>query len=242
MTGQRPSLQSVPDRALAPALIDARGLTRSYDEGRVQALRGVDFGVDAGEFVAIIGPSGCGKSTLLSLLGALESPESGTLRFRGEPYPTPARAYAFRSRSVGFVFQSFHLLPTLTAAENIEVPMLEGSLSASQRRDKIAALLSAVGLSARAQHRPGALSGGERQRVAIARALANDPALLLADEPTGNLDSVNAQRVVELLASLHRERGMTIVMVTHDAQVAGHAQRIVRMRDGRVVAEQEEAA
>ncbi len=222
--------------------IEALGLTCSYDGGRIAALRGLDLSIDAGEFIAIVGPSGCGKSTLLAMLGALEAPQSGTLSFDGRAFPAPHRASAFRARHIGFVFQSFHLLPTLSAAENIEVPMLESTQSQRQRRERARMLLQLVGLDHRSDDRPSMLSGGERQRVAIARALANQPSVLLADEPTGSLDSINAARVMQLFEQLHAELGTTLVVVTHDGKVAGHAQRVVRMQDGRIIADVEHAA
>jgi ABC-type lipoprotein export system ATPase subunit len=222
--------------------IEVQGLARNYDGGRIAALRGLDLRIDAGEFVAIVGPSGCGKSTLLSMLGALETPQHGSLSFDGRPYPSPRQASAFRAEHVGFVFQTFHLLPTLSAAENVEVPMFESTRSARERRERARMLLDRVGLGARCDDRPNVMSGGERQRVAIARALANQPTLLLADEPTGSLDSVNAARVMQLFEQLHNEFGTTLVVVTHDAEVAGHAQRVVRMQDGRIISELEHMA
>ncbi len=219
-----------------PAVVyDARGLTKEFDGGQVAALRGVDLTVREGEFVAIIGPSGCGKSTLLQMLGALDRPSSGTLTFRGRSLPGLADAAAYRARDIGFVFQAFHLLPTFTVLENVQIPMFEGDLPRSQRRARAAELLESVGLSHRLRHFPSQLSGGERQRVAIARSLANRPGVLLADEPTGNLDSANADQVLDLILRLHRELRMTLVLVTHDLGIAKRATRIIRMKDGRVV-------
>jgi putative ABC transport system ATP-binding protein len=217
-------------------LISADRLHKSYPDGRVHALNGVSLGVRDSEFVAITGPSGCGKSTLLNLMGTLDRPDSGEIYFKGEPLSTFRNLDEFRARHVGFVFQSFFLLPTLTALENIQVPMFEGpKLSASERGKKAAELLDLVGLSGRARHRSSQLSVGERQRVALARSLANDPVLLLADEPTGNLDSDNAARVLELLANLRHERKLALLMVTHSSEVAERADRIIRMKDGQVV-------
>jgi len=217
-------------------LLYADGVHKSYPDGRVHALNGVSLGVRDTEFVAITGPSGCGKSTLLNLLGALDRPDSGEIYFRGEPLSTNRNLDAFRARQMGFVFQSFFLLPTLTALENIQVPMFEGErLSSHERKKKAEELLELVGLSGRAQHRSSQLSVGERQRVALARALANDPALLLADEPTGNLDSDNAARVLDLLATLRLERKLSLLIVTHSIEVAERADRIIRMKDGRVL-------
>jgi len=208
---------------------------REFDGGAVRALRGVSLTVRAGEFVAIMGPSGCGKSTLLHVVGALDRPTSGTLRLAGADLAGLRDLSRFRARTVGFVFQSFHLLPTLTAVENVQMPMFEMGWPAAERRRRAGALLDAVKLGHRANHRPGHLSGGERQRVAIARSLANGPQLLLADEPTGNLDSGSAGEIMALLESIHRERGMTLVVVTHEASVAARAGRTVHMVDGRIV-------
>jgi len=223
--------------AIAASFLEAKALTREFDEGQVKALRGVDFSIEEGEFVAIVGPSGCGKSTLLQLLGALDRPTSGTLLYCGISLPDHPNPAAYRARQVGFIFQAFHLLPTFTAAENVQIPMFEIDRSASERRDRALELLKLVGLDHRLDHFPSKLSGGERQRVAIARSLANGPSLLLADEPTGNLDSENAQSVLNLLIRLQQEQGRTMVLVTHDATIAERAGRILRMIDGRIVAE-----
>ncbi len=187
-----------------------------------------------GESVAITGPSGCGKTTLLQILGGLDRPTSGEVFFEGEPLGQ-LDLDAFRARRLGFVFQSFHLLPTLSALENVQVPMFEGPWPRSERADRAGALLDEVGLSHRKHHRPSRLSVGERQRVAIARSLANGPSLILADEPTGNLDSQTQGEIMELLARLRRERSLTLVIVTHSHEVAAAADREVRLRDGRVV-------
>jgi ABC-type lipoprotein export system ATPase subunit len=221
--------------ASAASLIEAKGLTREFDEGQVKALRGVHFSINEGEFVAIVGPSGCGKSTLLQLVGALDRPTSGTLLYRGISLPDHPNPAAYRAREVGFIFQAFHLLPTFTAAENVQIPMFEIDRSASGRRERAVELLKLVGLEHRLDHFPSKLSGGERQRVAIARSLANEPALLLADEPTGNLDSENAHSVLELIIRLQQEQGRTMVLVTHDPTIAERAGRILRMKDGRIV-------
>jgi ABC-type lipoprotein export system ATPase subunit len=214
---------------------EAHGLKKSYDGGNVVALRGVDFAVKEGEFVAVVGPSGCGKSTLLQMLGALDQPSDGTLSYRGQSIADLSDPSAYRSTEIGFIFQAFHLLPTFTVAENVQIPMFETGLSRKQREDRALELLKSVGLDHRLKHFPSELSGGERQRVAIARSLANKPSVLLADEPTGNLDSENAAHVVELLLRLHQELGMTLVLVTHDLGIAALATRTIRMKDGRVV-------
>jgi len=201
----------------------------------VHALRGVDLQIADGEFVAIVGPSGSGKTTLLQLLGALDQPSEGTLKYRGESLldlPDPA---AYRAHEIGFVFQAFHLLPTFTASENVQIPMFEDHKSRAERQERALELLKAVGLEERVNHYPAKLSGGERQRVAIARSLANSPSVLLADEPTGNLDSESANQVLDLLRSLHADRRMTLILVTHDMSIAACAQRAIQMKDGRAV-------
>ncbi len=218
-------------------VFDAAGLRKEFDDGRVQALRGVNFRIAQGEFVAVIGPSGCGKTTLLQMLGALDSPTAGTLHYRGSSLLDMPQPSVYRAREIGFVFQAFHLLPTFTALENVQIPMFETALTASNRRDRAIGLLKSVGLDDRLGHFPAKLSGGERQRVAIARSLANGPSVLLADEPTGNLDSENAQHILELLTRLHREQNMTLVLVTHDPAIAGRASRTIQMKDGRIVSD-----
>jgi putative ABC transport system ATP-binding protein len=220
----------------AAFLLYADHLEKTYPDGLVRALNGVTLGVREAEYIAITGPSGCGKSTLLNLLGALDRPDGGEVYFRGEPLSARRDLDRFRSRQIGFVFQSFFLLPTLTARENVQVPMFEGPrLSARDRQAKAEALLELVGMGGRAGHRSSQLSVGERQRVALARALANDPVLLLADEPTGNLDSDNADKVLDLFDALRRDRRLALVVVTHSQEVAGRADRVVRMKDGRIV-------
>ena len=216
-------------------LVQTRDLTKIYPDGDVHALVEVNLAIGKGEYVAVMGPSGCGKSTLLATLGALDVPTSGEVIFDGTPLSSLGSLDRFRSREIGFVFQSFYLLPTLSALENVQIPMFEGTLSARARAEKARELLESVGMSHRASHLPMRLSVGERQRVAIARSLANDPQLLFADEPTGNLDSRTQDEVLELFAHLHAERGMTLVMVTHSEEVAAHAGRVIRFRDGRVV-------
>src|SRR5262245_9222078 len=220
----------------APELLRADRLHKTYPDGKVHALNGVTLALAEGEYVAITGPSGCGKSTLLNVLGALDRPDSGEVFFQGEPLSQRRDLDRFRARQIGFVFQSFYLLPTLTARENVQVPMFEGPpRSARERVKKADELLELVGMAKRAGHRPGKLSVGERQRVALARSLANDPQVLLADEPTGNLDSDNAANALDLLTAFQRDRGLTLVMVTHSPEVAERADRVIRMRDGRVV-------
>ena len=216
-------------------VFESAGLKKEFDDGQVQALRGVDFRIAEGEFVAIVGPSGSGKTTLLQMLGALDRPSAGTLAYRGESLLALADPAAYRAREIGFVFQAFHLLPTFTAFENVQIPMFEDQKSRAARRARAHELLKAVGLEQRENHFPAKLSGGERQRVAIARSLANSPSVLLADEPTGNLDSESAKHVLDLLTSLQRERRMTLILVTHDLSVANRASRAIQMKDGQVV-------
>jgi putative ABC transport system ATP-binding protein len=216
------------------SIYEVIGLKKDYDDGQVQALRGVDFRIAAGEFVAITGPSGCGKTTLLQMFGALDRPSAGTLLYRGNSLPDLPDQSRYRAREIGFIFQSFHLLPTFTALENVQIPMFESEIPIAERVKRAAALLKSVGLGHRLGHFPAKLSGGERQRVAIARSLANGPGVLLADEPTGNLDSENAQHILDLIARLRQERQMTLVLVTHDHEIARRASRIIRMKDGRV--------
>ena len=203
----------------------------------MKALRGIDFHINQGEFVAIVGQSGSGKSTLLQMLGALDLPSAGTLMFRGSSLADRADLAAFRAHEVGFIFQAFHLLPTFTAIENVQMPMFETNRSVSERKKRAMELLKAVGLEDRLHHFPSKLSGGERQRVAIARSLANGPSVLLADEPTGNLDSENSDIVLELIVRLRREQNITLILVTHDMGIARKAARIITMKDGRIVSD-----
>ena len=215
-------------------LLRAEGLTKTYPDGEVQALRGVSLNVERNESVAIMGPSGCGKSTLLNLLGGLDRPTEGEIYFRGTPLSQIDRDQ-YRAREIGFVFQSFYVLSTLSAVENVQVPMFETTLDRRQRVERAEALIEQVGLAHRRNHRPMHLSVGERQRVAIARALANEPSLLLADEPTGNLDSRSQNEVLQLLNDLRQRQGLTLIIITHSPEVAAAAQRVIRMRDGRVL-------
>ena len=216
-------------------LLRTEHVSKFYTDGEVSALLDVSLEIHRGEYVSIMGHSGSGKSTLLNLLGALDMPTSGEIYFEGQPITAVRNVDRLRAQKIGFIFQSFYLLPVLTAVENVQVPMFEGSkLSASARAKKAMDLLGIVGLSHRVGHMPEQLSVGERQRVAIARALANDPVLLLADEPTGNLDSKSALGIFDLIEQLHRERGMTVVLITHDAHLGMRADRIVRMQDGRM--------
>jgi putative ABC transport system ATP-binding protein len=219
------------------ALVEAVDVRRHFDDGRVEALAGISFAIRPGEFVAIMGPSGSGKSTLLQILGALDEPTGGEILFRNRPVGSIGDPARFRAHTIGFIFQSFHLLPTLTALENVQVPMLEMPWPSRERRRRAAELLESIGLAGRLDHLPAKLSGGERQRVAVARSLANEPELLLADEPTGNLDSANSSRILDLLAEIHRQRGTTLIIVTHDPAVAARAGRTLRMLDGRIASD-----
>ena len=221
-------------------IIDAIGVSREFPmpAGPVTAVRDVTLRIDAGEHIAISGPSGCGKSTLLHMLGCVDTPTSGTLTFDGRDVtrlPDSARSL-LRLRHIGFVFQRFFLLPMLTAAENIELPMSEAGAGRRERQARVAELLDYVGLAARAGHRPSQLSGGEMQRVAIARALANRPRLLLADEPTGELDATTGAQIAALLDRVNGD-GTALVIVTHDADLAHRARRVLTMRDGRIESE-----
>lgn len=226
---------------MTPLVIEARDITRMFPMGGgpVQALNGVSLDVAAGEYLTIRGPSGCGKSTLLHILGCVDTPSSGVLRFDGQDVGSlgDAGRSRLRLRRIGFVFQRFFLLPMLTAAENVEVPQAEAGVSKAERQRRTAELLDYVGLSHRASHRPSQLSGGEAQRVAIARALANRPGLLLADEPTGELDRANGEHIAQLLDRVQAD-GTAVVVVTHDATLAERAVRRLTMRDGRIESEE----
>ena len=221
-------------------LLEARNLKKSYENGAIQALCGVSLGIAKGDFLAITGPSGSGKSTLLHLLGGLDVASEGSVLFRGQPIGEPQNGTpaidldTYRARWAGFIFQSFHLLPALNALENVQVPLLGSRTKVHNREERARALLVELGLEPRLKQFPTQLSAGERQRVAIARALINEPQVLLADEPTGNLDSVNSARILEILAQVQERHGTTLIMVTHDLGIAATAHRHVAMRDGRI--------
>lgn len=215
-------------------LIEAIHVSRFFADGNVTALQDVSLQINKGEYAALVGKSGSGKSTLLNLLGGLDHPTSGQIRFNGRDLTDFGDPACFRSTQLGFVFQSFHLVSVLTAEQNVQLPMFESTLTAIERQSRARELLDLVGMSHRIHHRPQKLSVGERQRVAIARALANNPALLLADEPTGNLDSTTAQAIFELFDSLHAS-GMTLLLVTHDPLLASRAQRTITLADGKIV-------
>jgi putative ABC transport system ATP-binding protein len=219
-------------------LIELRSITKTYGSGSAafQALRGVDLGIEAGEFVAVMGPSGSGKSTVMNLLGCLDTPSGGQYRFRGVPVQDLGRDQRalLRRRHLGFVFQGFNLLARTTALENVELPLLYRGVGAGARHRSARAALAQVGLDGWETHTPAELSGGQQQRVAIARAIVTEPTVLLADEPTGNLDTARSQEIMELLVALNRDRGITVLMVTHEPEMAAYAQRIVHFRDGRI--------
>jgi putative ABC transport system ATP-binding protein len=218
-------------------VLTGRGLEKTYqlESQTVHALRGVDIDVAPGDYVAIVGPSGCGKSTLLQLLGGIDTPSAGSVELLGTRLDTldDRRLTRLRLTKLGFVFQRFHLLPVLSAAENVELPMAEAGVAPAERRRRALELLEYVGLGARARHRATQLSGGEMQRVAIARALANRPAVILADEPTGELDAATGRDILNLFRRLNGE-GTTLVVVTHDDRLAAEAGRVIRMLDGRI--------
>jgi len=215
--------------------LELRAVTKHYDGGRIEALRGVDLAVSRGEFVTISGPSGSGKSTILHLLGGLDTPTTGEVFFQNSSLGGTLDTDAYRSRHIGFIFQAFHLLPTLSSIENVQVPML-ALKDRDHHAERAESLLREVGMEKRLHQRPGELSAGERQRVAIARALANSPSILLADEPTGNLDTQNSARIMKILTGIQQRRGMTLIVVTHENDIANSAPRHVRIRDGRIEA------
>ncbi|MEA2687456.1 MAG: putative transport system ATP-binding protein [Candidatus Eremiobacteraeota bacterium] len=224
-------------------VVDVRGLRKVYQiEGGedVVALRGVDLTIDPGEFLAVMGPSGSGKSTFMHIVGFLDRPTSGTYRFTGSDVASlNADALAdVRSRALGFVFQAYNLLPRTTALENVELPMIYAGVPAGERRRAALDALDAVGLAKYAHHQPNQLSGGQQQRVAIARSIVNDPQLILADEPTGALDTTSSEEVMALFRRLNEERGMTVMLVTHEPDVAAHARRLVTFRDGSIVSDE----
>jgi putative ABC transport system ATP-binding protein len=226
------------------AMIRMRGIRKTYNSGRVsvEALRGVDLDVGGNEYVAVVGPSGSGKSTLMNILGCLDTPSQGQYELAGERVAglDRNRLAAIRNRNVGFVFQNFNLLPYATALENVELPLLFAGVKTKERRQRAAAMLERVQLADRMDHKPTELSGGQMQRVAIARALVNRPAMVLADEPTGNLDSASGKAIVEIFSELYAA-GQTIVMITHDHGIAKLASRVVQIRDGQIVEDRKAA-
>ncbi len=222
---------------MSEPIIRIRDLTRHYEMGTetVQALRGVSLDIGRNEYVAIMGPSGSGKSTMMNMIGCLDTPTGGEYWLNGQEVSqlSDDQLARVRNKEIGFVFQTFNLLPRATSLHNVELPLVYAGVSAKERRNRASAALRRVGLGDRMDHRPNELSGGQRQRVAIARALVNEPSILLADEPTGNLDSTTSEEIMQVFGELHRQ-GQTIIMVTHEADIAAHAERTVVLRDGRV--------
>jgi putative ABC transport system ATP-binding protein len=241
----RPQEFRTGDTPLPDIIILTHRLARDYDMGSevVRALRGVDLQIRRNEYVAVMGPSGSGKSTLMNLIGCLDTPTAGEYWLNGQKVSDLADddLARIRNKEIGFVFQTFNLLPRASALHNVELPLIYAGLSSRERRAQAAQALTRVGLADRMDHKPNELSGGQRQRVAIARALVNAPSILLADEPTGNLDSTTSQEIMGVFGELHRQ-GQTVVMVTHEAEIAAHAARVVTLRDGLVATDQRKAA
>jgi ABC-type lipoprotein export system ATPase subunit len=215
-------------------IVEIKNLRKGFDKGKITALNGIDLNIKKGEFVSIIGPSGSGKSTLLNMIGALDRPDEGTVMVAGYDLQGKSDLSQFRSREIGFIFQLHNLIPNLSVVENVEIPMFESGLSGRQMREKALKLLDYMNLSDKTSRKPTELSGGERQRVAIARSLANDPSIILADEPTGSLDSKNGDMILNLLKDLHDKEQVTLIMVTHDLKVAALAERTIEVLDGKI--------
>lgn len=215
-------------------IIEIKNLKKSYEDGTIKALNGIDLEIKKGEFVSLMGPSGSGKSTLLNMIGALDVADDGTIRVAGIDLTQGNDLNEFRSKEIGFVFQMHNLIPNLTIRENVQIPMYESNMSTSQMEDRALELLKAVGLEGRADQIPTKLSGGQRQRVAIARALVNHPSIILADEPTGSLDSKTGDTILKLLRDLHEQENVTLVMVTHEPYVGNMAERILNVLDGKI--------
>lgn len=220
-------------------IIEIKGLKKSYDKGKIKALTGIDLEIKKGEFVSIIGPSGSGKSTLLNMIGALDTAGEGSVEVAGIDLAKTKDLSKFRSQEIGFVFQLHNLIPNLTVLENVQIPMIGTSISGKDMEKRALDLLKSVDLEDRVDQRPTKLSGGERQRVAIARALVNKPSIILADEPTGALDSKTGDIILDLLKDLHKKENVTLVMVTHEPYVANMADRIITVRDGKIIEEKE---
>ena len=216
-------------------IVEIKDLYKSYENGKIKALNGINLTIEEGEFVSIIGPSGSGKSTLLNMLGALDVPDSGSITVAGEDLASSKRLNEFRATSIGFVFQLHNLIPNISVRENIEIPMYTQGMSSGEMKAKALKLLDDVGLRDKADIMPNKLSGGERQRVAIARALANDPSIILADEPTGSLDSKTSTRILRQLIDLHEHKNVTLIIVTHDMDVAKLADRTIEVLDGEII-------
>lgn len=218
-------------------IIEIHKLKKSYDKGKIKALNGIDLEIKKGEFVSIIGPSGSGKSTLLNMLGALDTADEGTINVAGVDLTKSRDLSQFRSKEIGFVFQLHNLIPNLTVLENVQIPMLETPLSSEKREERAMELLKSVQLEDKVNQKPTKLSGGQRQRVAIARALVNHPSIVLADEPTGSLDSKTGDIILDLLKDLHKKENVTLVMVTHEPYVANLAERSITVKDGKIIEE-----
>ena len=216
-------------------IVEINNLVKTYENGHIKALNGIDLTIGEGEFVSIIGPSGSGKSTLLNMLGALDLPDSGSINVAGYDLVSNKNLNEFRAQKIGFVFQLHNLIPNLSVVENIEIPMFTSKLSNSEMRNRALDLLDVVGLRDKAYLKPSKLSGGERQRVAIARALANNPSIILADEPTGSLDSKTSTKILKQLIDLHKSNNVTLIIVTHDMDVANLADRVIEVLDGQLV-------
>lgn len=217
-------------------IVEIRNIKKSFDNGRITAINGIDLQIKKGEFVSIIGPSGSGKSTLLNMLGALDQADEGFINVAGYDLSQKKKLNGFRSEEIGFIFQLHNLIPNLSVRENVEIPMYEKKMSGNEMKDRALILLEYVGLSDKVNRKPTELSGGERQRVAIARALANKPSIILADEPTGSLDSKTSQMILERLKELHEKENVTLIMVTHDMNVASMAERTIKVLDGKIKA------
>ena len=215
--------------------VEIKDLYKSYEDGKIKALNGVNLTIEDGEFVSIIGPSGSGKSTLLNMLGALDVPDSGIIKVAGEDLNSSKKLNEFRAEKIGFIFQLHNLIPNISVRENVEIPMYTQGLSSSEMKDHALKLLDDVGLKDKADILPSKLSGGERQRVAIARALANEPSIILADEPTGSLDSKTSSKILKQLIDLHEDKNVTLIIVTHDMDVAKLADRVIEVLDGEII-------
>lgn len=220
-------------------IVEIKDLKKSYENGHIKALNGINLTIEEGEFVSIIGPSGSGKSTLLNMLGALDVADSGSINVAGYDLSKNKKLNEFRGEKIGFIFQLHNLIPNISVVENIEIPMFTTKLSSSEQRERALYLLDIVGLKDKAKIKPNKLSGGERQRVAIARALANKPSIILADEPTGSLDSKTGSKILEQLNKLHKEENVTLIIVTHDMNVAKLADRVIQVLDGQIVSAKE---
>ncbi|WP_303295002.1 ABC transporter ATP-binding protein [Methanobrevibacter woesei] len=216
-------------------IIEIKNLKKSYEDGHIKALNGIDLTIEEGEFVSIIGPSGSGKSTLLNMLGALDLPDSGSINVAGYDLLSNTKLNEFRGDKLGFIFQLHNLIPNISVVENVEIPMFTKEWSSKQMRERALNLLDIVGLKDKAKQMPNKLSGGERQRVAIARALANEPSIILADEPTGSLDSKTSNKILKQLTKLHKEENVTLIVVTHDMNVAKLADRVIEVLDGKII-------